>query len=699
MRTLPTTSTAEAEEAGLLLQEKPRNQMSRRFRRVLLGNPLHTDGMAHTLLPKFLALPVYASDAISSCAYATQEIMLVLGTAGLGSLTFASTYSRFSLNTVIAIVLLLAVVAMSYWQTIFTYPSGGGSYSVTSENLGVKFGINWGLVAGGALLIDYVLTVSVSIAAGIQNLVNIPFMEEHFHVNEHLVRYCLLAIALLTLANLRGVKESGSLFASVTYSFIVMCYVMIAVGIFGTLFGWHAQTEEIQSYNVIYGQHLQKSVHLGLLAAIALALQAFASGCTAMTGVEAVSNGVPSFKVPKSQNAAVTLIFMAVILGSIFVGISWLATRFHIVYFGEIGVKGQPGYIEGTPSVIDQLSGAIFGKTGRWAFAYLFTQFATAGILVLAANTAFADFPRLASMMARDRYLPKQLANLGDKLVFNNGIVMLGLFAGVLIVLFGGIVDSLIPLYAVGVFLAFTLSQYSMVLHWKKERAPGWKKKATINGIGATATGIVLATIIYEKFLHGAWMIVVLILICYLVFQKIHRHYIDVAHQLSLQNLEESGEATHNTVLVLVSSLHRGVIPALEYAKTLSPDCRGLHIELDPENTPRLKERWEQRMSDTSLIILHSPYRSMVLPIMRYLDAVQLERKNHLVTVVVPEFVPAKWWHSLLHGNSGWILRRALLARQDVVLVNFRYQLQAGHEREALEWEREVHLHSTGAHG
>jgi amino acid transporter len=620
--------------------------------------------------------------------------MLVLGAAGLGSVAFASTYRNFSIYTVLGIVLLLAIVAVSYWQTIFTYPNGGGSYSVTSDNLGTRWRVNWGLVAGGALLIDYVLTVSVSIAAGVQNLANIPFMETHLHVKEHLVPYCLVAIALLTWVNLRGLKESGPLFATVTYSFVLMCYVMIGVGVLGPLFGWQAQTGEIEEYNRLYAQQHTGGVSLTLLAGIALGLQAFSSGCTAMTGVEAVSNGVPSFQVPKSKNAAMTLIIMAIILGTIFLGLSWIASRLHIVYYGEVGVKGQAGYMEATPSVIDQLSGAIFGKSGTWSFAYLFTQFATAGILVLAANTAFADFPRLASMMAKDRYLPKQLANLGDKLVFNNGVVMLGLFAGVLIVLFHGVVDSLIPLYAVGVFLAFTLSQSSMVLHWRKERSAGWKRKATINGIGATATGIVLATIVYEKFTHGAWIIVILICVLYFIFWKIHRHYIDVAHQLSLHGAHKSSVPKHNTVLVLVSSLHRGVIPALEYAQSLSPDCRGLHIELDGERTPRLKERWEEWATDTPLVILHSPYRSLVSPIMRYLDAVKVERKNHIVTVVVPEFVPYKGWHTLLHGNSGWVLRLALLSRRDVVLVNFRYELEAGHEEEALEWERNENSHS-----
>lgn len=671
----PDPQSSKQGEGSALVQPALRpERLTKRIRRVLLGSPIHTDRAAHTLLPRFLALPIFASDALSSCAYATQEIILVLGTAGLGGAATAGLYQRFSFFTALSIIILLAIVAMSYWQTIFTYPNGGGSYRVTSDNLAVRWKIHWGLVAGGSLLIDYILTVSVSVAAGVQNLAGIPFMEKYFHVGEHKVLFCILAVAVLMLANLRGLKESGALFATVTYSFVVMCYVMILLGILGPLFGWQLQTGEIAEHNQVYAQHFQRHLELGGVAMLLLILQAFASGCTAMTGVEAVADGVPAFQQPKSKNAAMTLLTMAVILGSIFLGISWLVTKLHIVYFGEVGIPGQAGYIEGAPAVIDQISGAIFGKSGMWSFAYIFTQLATAGILILAANTAFADFPRLSFMMAQDKFMPKQFANLGDKLVFNNGIVMLGACAIALIAIFQGVVDNLIPLYAVGVFLAFTLSQTSMVLHWLKLQTAGWRRKAIINGIGATATGIVLMTIIFEKFVHGAWAVLLLIALLYLTFKKINRHYRDVAKQLSLNQYERPANL-HNTVLVLIPSLHRGVMPALEYARSLAPDCRGVHIELDSEKTPRLIEKWEEWAGDIPLVILNSPYRSLVGPIMRYLDAVQVERRNHLVTVVVPEFVPAKWWHSLLHGNSGWILRLALLGRHDVVLVNFRYEL------------------------
>jgi amino acid transporter len=668
-------------EAPALVRPAARpERFSKRLRRVLLGNPIHTDRAAHTLLPKYLALPIFASDALSSCAYATQEIVLVLGAAGLGSTATVSLYQRFSFTTAVSIIVLLAIVVMSYRQTIFAYPNGGGSYRVTSDHLATRGGIRWGLIAGGALLIDYILTVSVSVAAGIQNLASIPYLEQNFHVGEHKVLYCLVAITVLMLANLRGLKESGTLFATVTYSFVGMCFVMIFLGVFGPSFGWQMKMENINEYRESYAKHFKPALELSGLALLMLVLQAFASGCTAMTGVEAVSDGVPAFQQPKSKNAATTLLVMAIILGSIFLGISYLVANLKIVYFADVGIKGQAGYVAGTSAVIDQISGAVFGKTGPLSFLYLYAQFATAGILILAANTAFADFPRLSFMMAQDKFMPKQFANLGDKLVFNNGIVILGLCAALLIALFKGSVDSLIPLYAVGVFLAFTLSQSSMVLHWQKYKSSGWQTKAVINGIGATATFVVLVTIIFEKFTHGAWAVIAMMAVLYAIFLKINRHYHDVAHQLSLHHYSPPETPLHNTVLVLVPTLHRGVMPAIRYARTLSTDCRAVHIELDSEKTPRLIERWEQWFSDTPLVVLHSPYRSLVGPIMRYLDAVQVERKDHLVTVVVPEFVPARWWHSLLHGNTGWILRLALLGRLDVVLVNFRYELTESKE-------------------
>jgi len=660
------------------------NTVVKSLRRLVFGNPISSQNAEHTLLPKVLALPVFASDAISSVAYATQQIILALGAAGLYTMEHRDEYTHYTMLITGMIVGLLIIVVLSYWQTIFGYPSGGGSYIVSKDNLGVIPG----LIAAAALLIDYVLTVSVSIASGVQNLGGIPLPHGlgwlHF---DHLVVWCLFFIALLTLANLRGLKESGALFAVFTYGFVIMCYVMIAIGLFGPLFGWRPHTQYI---NEAWGPG-KAGEALGLV----VLARAFAQGCSAMTGTEAVSNGIPAFQKPKSRNAALTLIAMGIILGTIFLGVSALAMKLHVVYWEY---KGQTAN-----AVIDQISGAIFGKTGTWALGYYLTQFFTAAILVLAANTSYADFPRLSSILARDRFLPKQFANLGDKLVFNNGILVLGVFAAILIVAKNGSVDLLIPLYAIGVFLAFTLSQSGMVRHWFNLRhtEKGWQIKAAINGIGAVTTFAVLIDIAVEKFLEGAWTVMVLIVFMVLVFRKIYKHYAEVAEELKMVHYTPPDAVFGNTVLVLVPSLHRGVMPALEYARSLSPDCRAVHISTDPEKTPMLKERWERWGKDVPLVILDSPFRELITPVMRYLDAVQKERSNHIVTVVVPEYVPTKWWHSILHGQSGLRLKFALLDRNDVVVANVRYYL---HKQDMLpldamsEEEAAVTGHSEHAH-
>jgi amino acid transporter len=652
-----------------------------------LGSPVSSQNTEHTLLPVFLALPVFASDAISSVAYATQQIILVFGAAGL---YVAAERGRYTSNTLLIaglIIALLVTVVFSYWQTIFAYPKGGGSYIVTKDNLGRMPG----LIAAAALLIDYVLTVSVSIASGVQNLASIPFVKQ-WHLNDHLVLWCLIFIGILTLANLRGLKESGALFAVFTYGFVVMCYVMIGVALVGPLFGWHPQTAEIDS--VYQHMHdLQTARHAAETFGALVLLRAFANGCSAMTGTEAVSDGIPAFQEPKAKNAAMTLLAMGVILGTIFIGVTWLAMQLHVVYYEN----GK----DTAPAVLDQISGAIFGKHGTFSFAYIITQMFTAAVLVLAANTAFADFPRLASFLARDRFIPKQFGNLGDKLVFNNGIILLGLFAALLIIVKHGQVDALIPLYATGVFTAFTLSQSSMVRRWFTQRGPGWQKKALINGFGAFVTFIVLSFVVYEKFKEGAWAVLLLIAFLVLLFNLVYRHYADVATQLRLPAEHTPEVALTNTVLLLVPGLHKGILPALAYARSLSPDCRALHIQVDAERTGALKALWEEWAGEVPLVLLNSPYRSMISPVMQYLDAVQVERRNHLITVIVPEFVPTRWWHPLLHGNSGLILKIALLGRKDVIVTNVRYYLQqmdAPPSGEALEAEVAEVIHSADHH-
>ncbi|HLI49095.1 MAG TPA: APC family permease [Chthonomonas sp.] len=650
----------------------PQPSLLKRFIRVLLGRPLSSSQMEHTLLPKFLALPVFSSDAISSVAYATQEILLVLGGAGLWISSAQPLYSHYTMLITTLIVILLAIVVASYWQTIHGYPNGGGSYIVAKDNLKPRFMPDLpGLIAASALLIDYVLTVAVSIASGVQNLESLPLPPwlQWLHF-DHLVLWCLLFIGLLTLANLRGLKESGSMFAIFTYGFVIMCYLMIFLGVFGHAFlGWHVHPQYANqrwwdgSTAQSPGANTMGTVGLFLL------LSAFANGCSAMTGTEAVSNGIPAFREPKSHNAAWTLIYMGIILGSILLGISYLAVNFHVVYWEHAG--------QTAPAVIDQISGTVFGKTGRWQFLYWAAQFFTAAILVLAANTSYADFPRLSSILARDRYMPKQMANLGDKLVFTNGILLLGLFASLLIVWKKGNVDALIPLYAIGVFTAFTLSQAGMVVHWYNLRkvVRGWQVKAFFNGLGAVATGLVFIDLIIEKSPEGAWIVLILVPIMVYLFKRIHAHYEEVAKLLTLDNYCPPKEPQKNIVLVLVPTLHRGVMQALEYARSISSDCRAVHVCVNPEETPRLIQRWEQWVHDVPLVILNSPYRTLIEPIMRYLDAIHLERPNTTITVVIPEFVPPKWWHAFLHGQSAARLKLALLGREDVVVTNVRYFL------------------------
>ncbi|MDZ4832721.1 MAG: APC family permease [Candidatus Melainabacteria bacterium] len=632
-----------------------------KFRHAILGDPISTEDAGHTLLPKHLALPVFSSDAISSVAYATQQIVLALGGAGLWVASQQSTYTTYTMGVSAAIVALLAIVVLSYWQTIYAYPNGGGSYIVSKSNLGILPG----LTAAGALLIDYVLTVSVSIASGIQNLKDVPLFAP-LHVGDHLVLYCVVAIALLTIANLRGLKESGRMFALPTYIFVFMCYLMIGLGLIGPFIGWNFHTEYVnQDWP---GGTATATKAVGTFGLVVL-LRAFANGCSAMTGTEAISNGVPAFMEPKSHNAALTLVTMGIILGTIFLGISWLAMQFHVVYWENGGITA--------PSVIDQISGCVFGKTGTWSVAYLITQIFTALILVLAANTSFADFPRLSSLLARDGFMPRQLSNLGDKLVFNNGIIALGVLAAILIVIKKGSVDALIPLYAIGVFLAFTLSQAGMVKHWFSDKTKGWQIKATINGCGAIATFLVLIDIAVEKFAEGAWMIMVLIVISVFCFRKVSAHYADVVQQLQLVGDHAIQIVPReNIVLVLVQSVNKGTLEAINYARSLSSKTIAIHVEIDAEHTALLSEKWLTLFPDLELEVLESPYRSLVAPVLRFVDTTRMEHPGANVTIVICEFIASKWWHTFLHGHTGFILRLALLTKRDVVTANVRYFLE-----------------------
>lgn len=609
------------------------------LRRILYGTPLPSWRAAHERLPKLLALPVFASDALSSVAYATEEILLALIMAGT-----AVVYGHVTIGIAIAIATLLAIVAMSYRQTIHAYPSGGGSYIVAKDNLGTTAG----LTAGASLMIDYTLTVAVSVAAGVAAIIS-----ARPELGQYKEALALGFVALIAIANLRGVRESGLLFALPTYSFIFGAFALIAVGLYKMHYG--GLTIPPPQPDMIPEAHYRNLT-------LFLVLRAFSSGCAALTGVEAISNGIPAFRPPESKNAATTLTWMAIILGTMFLGISYLAWKGHVIPIDPDA--------HGYQTVLSQIARAVFHKS----WFYYFIQAATAGVLVLAANTSFADFPRLGSIMARDRFLPRQLYNVGDRLVFSNGIVLLGLLAWGLVVAFKGNTNSLIPLYAVGVFLSFTLSQWGMVKRAVRMKQPGWRVSSVVSAIGALTTGVVTLVVAYTKFMLGAWIVVLLIPLLVIVFRQIHQHYIDLGNQLRLTTDDEF-KSVKNTTLVLTPSIHRGVLPALEYAKTLSADVRAVHVETDPVDTAIMVERWEQWGGGIPLVILESPYRSLTQPLLDYLQQVKREKEGGVTTVIIPEYVSSRWWHRLLHNQSGMQLKLALLFQRDVITTNVRFFL------------------------
>lgn len=638
------------------------------LKRLLVGSPIRTARLAHERLTKKTALAIFASDALSSTAYATEQILLVLAAAYVAGQ--ANAFSRV-IPISLAICGLLVIVTISYRQTIHAYPSGGGAFIVAKDNLGTLPG----LVAGASLLVDYVLTVSVSTAAGVEAITSAVVGTRFAGLHEHRVLLCLFFITFIMVANLRGVREAGSLFAAPSYAFIFSFLCLIVYG----LVRYYMNPGIVPVPNdvdlkIAEGYHQQP---LNLL----LLLGAFANGCAALTGIEAISNGVQAFKQPESKNAATTLSWMAALLIVMFLGASVLTHLFNI----------HPLEHE---TVISQIARTVF--TGHFGWFYYVVQATTAAILVLAANTSFAGFPRLASLLARDRFLPRQLANLGDRLVFSNGIVLLAVFSGVLVWAFRGDTSRLIPLYAVGVFLSFTLSQAGMVVHWWREgKTPGakgrsgkasfdepaagqkshWKRSLVVNGIGAIVTFVVLMVFILTKFLHGAWLVVVLIPLLVLMFLRIHRHYFQVAQQLSTEGLQAL-RPIHHEVIVPISGLHRGVIAALEYAKSIAPHhVTAVYVNLDDEATQKLREKWQQWGSGVNLVVVASPYRSLLRPFLNYVDRVKRSSHGEVVTIVLPEFVPAKWWQNLLHNHNSLFLKGALLFKKGVVVTNVPYHL------------------------
>ena len=601
------------------------------LKRILIGSPIASTKERDERLTKTLGLAVFSSDALSSVAYGPQEILFALILGGTALL-------HYSTPIAIGIVVLIAIVATSYFQTIHAYPSGGGAYIVAKENLGTYPG----LVAGAALLIDYVLTVAVSISAGIAAITSAFPNFRH-----HTITMCLVAILLIMIVNLRGVRESGKVFAMPVYIFIGSLLLLIFVSFTKYYYLPHLPAHE-------YEKATSNVLPLFVI------LRAFASGCATLTGIEAISNGVRAFKAPESRNAGITLLCMATLLGVLTLGIVFFADQYRIL----------PNENE---TVLSQLARAVFSK----GIIYYTIQFATSLILVLAANTSFADFPRLSSIMAADRYLPRQLSNRGDRLVFSNGVIILGLFSALLIVIFGGDTHALIPLYAVGVFTAFTLSQAGMVRHWLIHKGNGWRRNIMINGTGAITTAIVLLIIVVEKFAHGAWIVIIAIPSLVYLTRNIHRYYLSLEEQLSVKYcLTDKEKFKHHSVIVPVSGIQQPAIDAIRYARALSDDIVAVYVSLDPNETEKIKAKWDQHCMGTPLLILDSPYRSIIQPLMNYVAEVQGRYQDSVITIVLPEFVPTMWWHHLLNNQTALFIKGFVFFKKGVVSTSVPFHLR-----------------------
>lgn len=623
---VPNEGTGDSQSGlGLALQ---------RAKRVLIGTPISTARESHERLTKVKALAVYSSDALSSVAYATEEIMKVLVLGGLGLLQALTMPISF------LIVTLLAIVVLSYSQTIKAYPSGGGSYIVSNQNLGVIPG----LTAASALLIDYVLTVAVSVAAGVAAITSLAP-----DTRPYALWMAVGAVLFIMLANLRGIRESGNIFMVPTYVFVATMLLLIGSGIYGLITGGLHYTAPDSA--VVPGAD-----SLGLF----MLMAAFAQGCAALTGTEAISNGVPAFKKVEWRNARTTLIWMGLLLGTMFLGMSLLAT--------------QLGVVPAAETVVSQIGRTVFGPGPLWVVL----QIATAMILVLAANTAFADFPRLSSILARDRFIPRTFQFRGDRLAFTVGIVSLALLSILLLVLFNSSLDALIPLYAVGVFTSFTLSQSGMVVHWRKERKPGWVRSAVINGVGAVATGIVTLVIATTKFTHGAWLIVLLVPIMIVVMLAIREHYrrLDIAREAETPIAAADIEVC---AVVPVADLGIEARQAIAFARAIAADPShviAVHIAEDRDAVEKFQAEWAEQGPEASLVVIESPYRSLTGPLLAYIDALQQTRRDDTITVVLPEFVPSSWWEQLLHNQTAFRIKAALLFRPGIVVVNVPYHLK-----------------------
>jgi amino acid transporter len=620
-----------------------------RAKRILVGKPIASKHAHHERLPKRIALPVFASDALSSTAYATEEIMrvfLIIGASG----AFGAAFLHKTFEISIWICLLIVVVAISYRQTIYAYPGGGGSYTVAKENLGTFPGE----VAGASLLIDYILTVAVSVSAGVLAIISM-----NPGLTPYIVHLALFFIGMLTIANLRGAKESGAIFAIPTYGFILCLGGMIVWGL--TVPGAPVPPEIIEARQNVPPDYQTLSFLF-----VFMVLRAFSSGCTALTGIEAISNGTQAFKEPVSKNASITLMVMAGILSFLFIGTSFLAEKFHVIP-RELD---EPNF----RTVVALISEQVFPRTTAFGNGYfVLLQVMTAAILILAANTAYADFPRLASLISRDGYLPRQLGNQGDRLVFQNGILVLSAVSALLIIKFNGDPHKLIPLYAIGVFLGFTLSQAGMAVHNYKLKRPFGN--VLLSGVGGTVTGIITIVIAVTKFKEGAWIVPIALTLVLLTFTGIKRHYKYLAAELEIAPGEQVVKMK-TTVLMLVPKLHRGVLQAIGYSLSLADDVRAIHVTIDPNNVTKVKGDWDRFGAEIPLVILQSPFRSLIDPIVEYIDQTLEEEPDMMITVIVPEAVPRHWYHRFLHNNVAIALKLALGSRRNVVVTNVRYFLK-----------------------
>ena len=629
------------------------------FRRLLIGRRLASEELHHTKLNVPIGLAVFSSDALSSVAYGTQSIMEAISLAGPGAglaglvLVGAMTWSWWA---AIGITLLLLILLMSYNQTIHAYPGGGGAYLVAKDNLGNLAA----QTAGASLLIDYILTVAVSVSAGISAITSaFPALDPHR------VALAMLVMIFIAVMNLRGIKESGALFAIPTYGFVFCILFTIGVGIYRAATGTDAE--------LVAAVHRQipTLATTGKLAGIWLFARAYAAGCTALTGVEAISNGVTAFKDPVSDNASRTMRLMVFLLGTMFLGITFLSNRYGITYFSGA-----------SETLLSTLIRTVAGHSAWARIFYLLAQGFTMAILAVAANTSYADFPRLAAIMAKDGYLPRQFTSQGDRLVFSNGIFILSLAAGLLMLGFGAHEDHLLDLYALGVFIGFTLSQTGMVFHWRKVKGEHWHFKAFVNGLGAATTFTVTCVIVATKFIHGVWVVVLLLPALVILFSNIHHHYIRVKSKLAASRTEFSLER-RNRVIVLVSGIHHGVIQALNYAKLIAehgqvealtvdfPD----HYGKDSVAFQKLQADWPTYCEGIPLRAIRSPYRKVVEPILDELDRMRRAEPEFITTVIIPEFVTRYWWEHLLHNQTALRIKGSLLTKPKTIVISVPYHL------------------------